>query len=190
MGYELPAGLGVRMSQPDGEVYVFIGDGTFLMNPTELVTAVQENLKVTVVISENRGYQCIRQLQMASSGEDFGNEFRIRDPETNRLSGDYVSLDLAKTAEGMGARTWVATTPSEVCQARARSPFGDGPVRHRGPDRAAPLRAGLGDVVGRRSGRGFQGKRRRKSGARPMKTPAGAGGSTTKRKGRAGRPRP
>ena len=126
MGYELPAGLGVRMSQPDGEVYVFIGDGTFLMNPTELVTAVQENLKVTVVISENRGYQCIRQLQMASSGEDFGNEFRIRDAETNRLSGDYVTLDLAKTAEGMGARTWVAKTTAEVCEAarEARSETG------------------------------------------------------------------
>ena len=126
MGYELPAGLGVRMSQADGEVYVFIGDGTFLMNPTELVTALQENMKVTVVISENRGYQCIRQLQMASSGQDFGNEFRARDTEANRLSGDYVTLDLAKTAAGMGARTWAATTPSEVCQAlrEARSETG------------------------------------------------------------------
>ncbi len=126
MGYELPAGLGVRMSQADGEVYVFIGDGTFLMNPTELVTALQENMKITVVISENRGYQCIRQLQMASSGEDFGNEFRARDSETNRLSGDYVTLDLAKTAAGMGARTWSANTPSEVCQAlrEARSETG------------------------------------------------------------------
>ena len=127
MGYELPAGLGVRMSQPDGEVYVFIGDGTFLMNPTELVTAVQENLKVTVVISENRGYQCIRQLQMASSGEDFGNEFRIRDAETNRLSGDYVTLDLAKTAEGMGARTWVAKTTAEVCEAAREARSATGP---------------------------------------------------------------
>ncbi len=126
MGYELPAGLGVRMSQEDGEVFVFIGDGTFLMNPTELVTARQENMKITVVISENRGYQCIRQLQMASSGEDFGNEFRARDSETNRLSGDYVTLDLAKTAAGMGARTWSANTPSEVCQAlrEARSETG------------------------------------------------------------------
>ena len=141
MGYELPAGLGVRMSQPDGEVYVFIGDGTFLMNPTELVTAVQENLKVTVVISENRGYQCIRQLQMVTSGEDFGNEFRIRDPATNRLTGDYVSLDLAKTAEGMGARTWVAKTPAEVCQAAREARSETGPcviVAPTEPHRYAP----------------------------------------------------
>src|SRR5262249_43283430 len=55
MGYEIPAGLGVRMAQVDGEVYVLIGDGTYLMNPTELVTAVQEGLKITVVLSENHG---------------------------------------------------------------------------------------------------------------------------------------
>src|SRR5690606_11378814 len=68
MGYELPAGLGVRLAQPEGEVYVFIGDGTYLMNPTELVTAMQEDLKITVVISENHGYQVIRQLQMNRVG--------------------------------------------------------------------------------------------------------------------------
>ena len=141
MGYELPAGLGVRMSQPGGEVYVLIGDGTFLMNPTELVTALQENLKVTVVISENRGYQCIRQLQMVSSGKDFGNEFRLRDEQTHRLTGDYVSLDLAKTAEGMGARTWVAATPSEVCRAAREARSETGPcviVAPTEPHRYAP----------------------------------------------------
>src|SRR5439155_20143715 len=52
MGYELPASLGVRMTQPKGEVYALIGDGTYLMNPTEMVTALQENLKITVVVSE------------------------------------------------------------------------------------------------------------------------------------------
>jgi 3D-(3,5/4)-trihydroxycyclohexane-1,2-dione acylhydrolase (decyclizing) len=87
------------------------------MSPTELVTAVQENLKITVVLSENHGYQCIRQLQIASSGNDFGNEFRVRDHQVNRLSGEYVSIDLVKIAEGMGARTWLAKTPSEMCQA-------------------------------------------------------------------------
>src|SRR5262249_42924484 len=60
MGYEIPAGLGVRMAQPEGEVYVLIGDGTYLMNPTELMTALQEDLKITVVLAENHGYQCIR----------------------------------------------------------------------------------------------------------------------------------
>src|SRR5262249_14816913 len=96
MGYEIPAGLGVRLAQPEGagEVYVLIGDGTYLMNPTELVTALQEDLKITVVLSENHGYQCIRRLQMWRTGVGFGNEFRHRDPATNRLEGEYLQIDL------------------------------------------------------------------------------------------------
>jgi len=117
MGYELPAGLGVRMAQPEGEVYVFIGDGTYLMNPMELVTAMQENLKVTVVISENHGYQVIRQLQMNRVGRSFGNEFRTRDATTNRLEGEYLKIDFAKNAESMGARAWHVTTADELSKA-------------------------------------------------------------------------
>lgn len=114
MGYELPAGLGVRMAQPQGEVYVLIGDGTYLMNPSELVTAVQEGLKVTVIVSENHGYQVIRQLQMNRVGHSFGNEFRAHDAVTRRLEGDYLPIDFAKNAESMGARTWRATTAEQV----------------------------------------------------------------------------
>jgi 3D-(3,5/4)-trihydroxycyclohexane-1,2-dione acylhydrolase (decyclizing) len=117
MGYELPAGLGVRLAQPEGEVYVLIGDGTYLMNPTELMTAVQEGLKVTVVIAENHGYQCIRRLQMWRTGVNFGNEFRHRDRKTNRLEGEYVRLDLAKNAESFGARTWHVEHPEQLRQA-------------------------------------------------------------------------
>jgi 3D-(3,5/4)-trihydroxycyclohexane-1,2-dione acylhydrolase (decyclizing) len=117
MGYEIPAGLGVRMAQPEGEVYVYIGDGTYLMNPTELMTAVQEGLKITVVISENHGYQCIRRLQMWRSGVSFGNEFRHRDRDKNRLEGDYVQIDLAKNAASFGARAWHAETADQVRQA-------------------------------------------------------------------------
>ncbi len=114
MGYEIPAGLGVRMTQPEGEVLVYVGDGTYLMNPTELVTAMQERLKITVVIAENHGFQCIRQLQMGRVGRSFGNEFRARDDATGRLEGDYVEIDFAKNAESMGARAWHVTTPEEL----------------------------------------------------------------------------
>ena len=117
MGYEIPAGLGVRMAQAQGEVFVFIGDGTYLMNPTELVTASQEGLKITLVISENHGFQCIRQLQMGRAGHSFGNEFRARDKKSKRLEGDFVAIDFAKNAESMGARTWSASTPEEVRRA-------------------------------------------------------------------------
>ena len=121
MGYEIPAGLGVRMSQPQGEVYVLIGDGTYLMNPTELVTANQENLKITVIVIENHGFQCIRNLQMHRVGHSFGNEFRLRDGNTHRLEGDFVEIDFAKNAESMGARAWRVNTPEEVRAALAEA---------------------------------------------------------------------
>jgi 3D-(3,5/4)-trihydroxycyclohexane-1,2-dione acylhydrolase (decyclizing) len=117
MGYEIPAGLGVRMAQKEGEVYVLIGDGTYLMNPTELMTALQEDLKITVIIAENHGYQCIRRLQLWRTGVSFGNEFRLRDPKANRLEGDYMRIDLAKNAESFGARTWHVSTPEQLRQA-------------------------------------------------------------------------
>jgi 3D-(3,5/4)-trihydroxycyclohexane-1,2-dione acylhydrolase (decyclizing) len=121
MGYEIPAGLGVRLSQPQGEVYVLVGDGTYLMNPTELVTASQENLKITVIVIENHGFQCIRNLQMHRVGHSFGNEFRLRDGNTHRLEGDFVEIDFAKNAESMGARAWRVNTPEEVRAALAEA---------------------------------------------------------------------
>ena len=117
MSWELPAGLGVRMAQPEGEVIVYIGDGTYMMNPMELVTAIQENLKVTVVVLNNHGFQIIRALQMGRAGRSFGNEFRARDPETDRLEGEYLDIDYAKNAASMGARTWNVATPDELRQA-------------------------------------------------------------------------
>ena len=95
-----------------------IGDGTYLMNPTELVTAVQEGLKITVVISENHGYQCIRRLQMWRPGA-----LRQRVPgqpaPNERLQGDYVRLDLGKVAEGW-ARASSAPRPPRRPPRRSR----------------------------------------------------------------------
>lgn len=125
MGYELPAGVGVRLSQPDGEVVVYIGDGTFLLNPGELVTMLQEGLKVTVVISENHGYQSIQRLQLWRHGRWFGNEFRAR--RNGRLEGDYVELDLVRAAEGLGARAWRADSPDAVRSALAEARAERGP---------------------------------------------------------------
>jgi 3D-(3,5/4)-trihydroxycyclohexane-1,2-dione acylhydrolase (decyclizing) len=87
------------------------------MNPTELMTALQEDLKITVIIAENHGYQCIRRLQMGRTGVSFGNEFRHRDSGANRLEGEYVRIDLAKNAESFGAKTWHADTPEQLRQA-------------------------------------------------------------------------
>jgi 3D-(3,5/4)-trihydroxycyclohexane-1,2-dione acylhydrolase (decyclizing) len=129
MGYELPAAIGVRLAEPDRtkRIVSFLGDGTFLMAPTELVTAAQEGLPITVVIPENRGYQVIHRLQMLRSGREFGNEFRYRagsldlagadegpEAEPPRLEGDYLDVDLVKVAAGLGARAIRATTADQV----------------------------------------------------------------------------
>ncbi len=127
MGYELPAAIGVRFANPNPahRVTTFIGDGTFLMAPTELVTAAQEGLPLTIVISENHGYQVIRRLQMWRVGHNFGNEFRYRDPSANvvkdvvtsstppRLGGDYLDVDLVSIARGLGARAERVRTVDE-----------------------------------------------------------------------------
>ncbi|MEV6765060.1 3D-(3,5/4)-trihydroxycyclohexane-1,2-dione acylhydrolase (decyclizing) [Streptomyces sp. NPDC051105] len=137
MGYELPAAIGVRFAEPDPSkrVLSLLGDGTFLMAPTELVTAAQEKLPLTIVIPENHGYQVIHRLQMGRSGREFGNEFRYRDGSLEigsgkpaRLEGDYLQIDLVKTAEGLGARAIRATTADEVRTALAETRDHDGPV--------------------------------------------------------------
>ena len=114
MGYEIPASLGVRMAQANGEIYVVVGDGTYLMNPTEIITAVQERLKVTLVLIENHGYQCIRSLQLNRAGHSFGNEFRARDSKTQKLEGEYLKIDFGRNAESLGARSWWASTPQQL----------------------------------------------------------------------------
>jgi 3D-(3,5/4)-trihydroxycyclohexane-1,2-dione acylhydrolase (decyclizing) len=141
MGYEIPAGIGVRLAFPDRRkrVVSFLGDGTFLMAPTELLTAAQEGLAVTVVIPENHGYQVIHRLQLLRSGREFGNEFRYRDGSLNladgqaaskqpRLEGDYLRVDLLEIARGLGARAIRATTAAEVRGALAETRDHDGPV--------------------------------------------------------------
>jgi 3D-(3,5/4)-trihydroxycyclohexane-1,2-dione acylhydrolase (decyclizing) len=120
MGYEIPAAIGVKLARPENEVIAYIGDGTYLLNPGELVTALQHGVKITVVISENHGYQSIRRLQMGRVGRHFGNEFRHRD-ESGRLGGPIVELDLARSAEGLGARAWRATNADEVRAALAEA---------------------------------------------------------------------
>ena len=141
MGYEIPAGMGVRLADPDPEhrVVVFIGDGTFLMSPTELVTAAAEGLAVTVVIPENHGYQVIHRLQMFRHGREFGNEFRYRSGRLDlagekaaeqqpRADGDYLRVDLAEVARGLGALGIRAVTADEVRTALAETRGHQGPV--------------------------------------------------------------
>ena len=143
MGYEIPAAIGVRLAEPvspdpAARVVSLLGDGTFLLAPTELVTAAQEGLAVTLVVPDNHGYQVIHRLQMLRSGREFGNEFRYRSEplqlaagETTkapRLEGDYLRLDLVQVAAGLGARACRATTAAELRDALADTRGHPGPV--------------------------------------------------------------
>jgi 3D-(3,5/4)-trihydroxycyclohexane-1,2-dione acylhydrolase (decyclizing) len=127
MGHEIPAAIGARLARPSGEVVAYVGDGTYLMNPSEIVTAVQEGLKITVVIIVNGGFQVIRRLQMARVGVPFGNEFRTRDAKTGRLDGGYLAIDYAANAGSMGARTWQVRTEDDLRDALREAREHQGP---------------------------------------------------------------
>jgi len=125
MGYEIAAGLGVRLADADREVVVMVGDGSYLMLNSEIVTAVAEGLKLTNVVLDNHGYQCILALQRGVGVPDFGNELRFRDRTTNRLTGPYVPIDFRAHAEAMGALGLLARTPDELRDALAQARAAD-----------------------------------------------------------------
>ena len=106
MGYEIAGALGVKLADPAREVYAFLGDGSYLMLNHEIVTAVQEGLKITVVLNDNHGYGCIHNLQRACGGRSFGNEFRMR--AGNRLAGRPLTVDFAMNARSLGAQVFDA----------------------------------------------------------------------------------
>ena len=117
MGYEIPGGIGVKLAEPERDVVVMIGDGTYLMMNSEIVTAVAEGLTLTIVIIDNHGYQCILGLQRICGVSDFGNELRYRDQKTGMLTGEYVPIDFVKHAEAMGAHAVLAKTAAEITAA-------------------------------------------------------------------------
>lgn len=106
MGYEIPAGLGVKLAEPEREVVVFVGDGTYLMHNSEIVTAVAEGLSFTVVLVDNRAFGSIRGLQLSVGSPSFNNELRHRNPKTGRTDGPVVEVNFAQHAEAMGAKAW------------------------------------------------------------------------------------
>ncbi|TAL59304.1 MAG: 3D-(3,5/4)-trihydroxycyclohexane-1,2-dione acylhydrolase (decyclizing) [Legionella sp.] len=110
MGYEVAAGLGVRLAKGNnsGEVFVLVGDGSFLMLHSELVTCIQEHQKITILLFDNRGYQCIRNLQESQGSAGFGNEFRYRDASNQQLSGEYLAIDYVQYATALGAAGYYA----------------------------------------------------------------------------------
>jgi 3D-(3,5/4)-trihydroxycyclohexane-1,2-dione acylhydrolase (decyclizing) len=112
MGYEIAGGLGVRMADETRDVFVMVGDGSYLMMATELVTAVQEGIKVIVVLVQNHGFASIGSLSEALGSQRFGTSYRYRSDD-GRLDGDKLPVDLAANAASLGADVIKVATASE-----------------------------------------------------------------------------
>ena len=121
MGYEVAGGMGVAMAEPDRRVYVLVGDGSWLMLSTEIASAVQEGLAYTVVLLDNHGFRCIRDLSQRCGGAGTFQDFRYRDPATGQLTGDVLPIDFAANAASLGAHVLTAHDPAELASALAQS---------------------------------------------------------------------
>jgi len=128
MGYEIAGGLGAKMATPDREVYVMVGDGSYLMMSQELVTAVQEQIKVVVILVENHGFASIGNLSETVGVDRFGTSYRERNPKSGRLDGGILPVDLAKNAESLGARVFRTASIAELRAALQAAKSESGPV--------------------------------------------------------------
>jgi 3D-(3,5/4)-trihydroxycyclohexane-1,2-dione acylhydrolase (decyclizing) len=128
MGYEIAGGLGVKLAEPDREVYVLVGDGSYLMMATELVTAVAEGVKLVVVLVQNHGFASIGGLSETVGVQRFGTRYRYRDPRTGRLDGDVLPVDLAANAASLGVTVLRAETIADLRAALAQAKDVPGPV--------------------------------------------------------------
>jgi 3D-(3,5/4)-trihydroxycyclohexane-1,2-dione acylhydrolase (decyclizing) len=131
MGYEIPGGIGVKLAAPEREVYVLVGDGSYLMLPGELVTAVAQRVPIVIVLVDNHGYASIGALSRSIGSSGFGTHYRLSDNGSVPLdppSTDVLPLDLAANAESLGARVVRASTVEELRAGLAGARGADGPV--------------------------------------------------------------
>jgi 3D-(3,5/4)-trihydroxycyclohexane-1,2-dione acylhydrolase (decyclizing) len=131
MGYEIPGGIGAKLAAPEREVFVFVGDGSYLMLPGELVTAVAERIPLVIVLVDNHGYASIGALSRSIGSEGFGTLYRYSAngaPPLDPASTDALPIDLAANAESLGARTIRARTVDELRGALSEAKSADGPV--------------------------------------------------------------
>ena len=128
MGYEVAGGVGVAMAEPERRVFVMVGDGSWLMLSTELLTAVQERIALTVVLLDNHGFRCIRNLSGQCGGVGTFQDFRYRDPGSGQLTGDVLPVDLVTNAASLGAEVRTAHDPDELRAALAGPAPADRPL--------------------------------------------------------------
>ena len=141
MGYELPGAMGVKLAAPEREVFAMVGDGSYLMLPGELATAVAERIKLVVVLVQNHGYASIGALSRSVGGAGYGTHYRVAEDGDLPVDdgSDYaaVPVDLAANAESLGARVLRARTIAELRDAlgEARAHAGGPVVVHVETDR-------------------------------------------------------
>ncbi|EEK84140.1 3D-(3,5/4)-trihydroxycyclohexane-1,2-dione hydrolase [Bacillus cereus ATCC 4342] len=117
MGYEVAGALGAKLAEPSKEVYAMVGDGSYQMLHSELVTSLQENKKINVLLFDNSGFGCINNLQMGNGMVSFGTEFRYRNQETRKLNGAIMKIDFAASAAGYGVKTYHVTSIEQLQEA-------------------------------------------------------------------------
>lgn len=125
MGYEIAGGLGVKMAAPDRDVYVLVGDGSYLMLNSELVTCVQEGIKIVVILVQNHGFQSIGALSRSVGAAGFGTRYRYRSAESGQLDGDVLPVDLAANAASLGAQAFTVESIAELRDALAAAQSSD-----------------------------------------------------------------
>jgi 3D-(3,5/4)-trihydroxycyclohexane-1,2-dione acylhydrolase (decyclizing) len=138
MGYEIPGGMGVKLAAPEREVIVFVGDGSYLMLPGELVTAVAERIPIVVVLVDNHGYASIGALSRSVGSAGFGTHHRrssngalpVDAPDGAALAtpAEALPVDLAANAESLGARVIRARSIAQLRAALADARGAEGPV--------------------------------------------------------------
>jgi 3D-(3,5/4)-trihydroxycyclohexane-1,2-dione acylhydrolase (decyclizing) len=121
MGYEIAGGLGAAMAEPDRRVHVMVGDGSYLMLSSEIMTMRQEGVGLTIVLLDNHGFRCIRNLSYACGGDNPFNDFRARDPQSGTFTGEILPVDFAANAASLGATVFSASTPDELETALAEA---------------------------------------------------------------------
>ncbi|MGW6905791.1 MULTISPECIES: 3D-(3,5/4)-trihydroxycyclohexane-1,2-dione acylhydrolase (decyclizing) [unclassified Streptomyces] len=127
MGYEIPAALGVKLAAPERNVWALVGDGTYLMMPTEIVTAVQEGVAIKVLLVQNHGYASIGGLSEETGAERFGTAYRYR-ADDGTFTGAPLPVDLAANAASLGMRVLRAKTVSDLREALVEARAADTPT--------------------------------------------------------------
>ncbi|MCK5672738.1 MAG: 3D-(3,5/4)-trihydroxycyclohexane-1,2-dione acylhydrolase (decyclizing), partial [Spirochaetales bacterium] len=119
MGYEVSGAVGVKLAEPDREIYVMTGDGSFVMLHSELLTSIQEGVKINIMLFDNNGFGCIDNLQRSQGIPKFGCELNFRNPKTGRLDegGKPVPVNYAAIAAGYGCKVWTVRNSNELRKA-------------------------------------------------------------------------